>query len=198
MALPVFPTLPGITFPVKRSPQWAGTKHDSLSGKRVRTSYYSYPIYLYEVAFNFLRTNATLLEWQTLAGFINQVNGGASPFLYADTNDNTATAQTFGTGDGTTTTFQLTRTLGSFTEPVFAPDSPIPTVAINGTPTAAYTVSSTGSIVFNSAPANGAALTWTGTFKWVCRFDDDHFEFENFAASLFELKSLKFSSEKLV
>lgn len=198
MALPVFPTLPGITFPVKRSVIWMGTKHDSLSGKRVRTSYFSYPGYQYELAFNFLRTDANLLEWQTLAGFINQVNGGTSPFLYNDTNDNSATAQSFGTGDGTTTTFQLVRLLGGFVEPVFAPDSPIPTVAINGTPTAAYTVSATGSIVFNVAPAAAATLTWTGTFKWVCRFDDDQYGFENFASKLFELKALKFSSEKLV
>ncbi len=198
MALQVFPSLPGITFPVKKTPVWAATKHDSLSGKRVRTSYYSFPGYKFELAFNFLRTDASLLEWQTLAGFINAMNGAAGAFLYNDITDNSATSQTFGVGDGTTTTFQLVRSLGTFTEPVFAPDSPIPTVAINGTPTIAYSVSSTGSIIFNSAPLVGQTLTWTGTFKWVCRFDDDEYGFENFATKLFELKSLKFSTEKLV
>lgn len=198
MSLAIFPSLPGITFPVKRGVVWSSTKHESLSGKRVRVSYFSYPIYNYEVAFNFLRTAAAFLEWQTLAGFINSLNGGTGAFLYNDVNDNTATNQVFGTGDGVTTTFQLVRTLGAFVEPVFFPDQPITTVAINGTPTGAYTVSSTGSIVFVSPPAASASLTWTGTFKWICRFDDDLWGFENFASALFELKSLKFSTEKLV
>jgi uncharacterized protein (TIGR02217 family) len=198
VSLPVFPSLPGITFPVKRAAVWSSTKHESLSGKRVRISYYSYPLYQFEVAFNFLRSAAAYLEWQQLAGFINQLTGGTGAFLFQDPNDYQATAQTFGIGDGVTTTFQLVRSLGGFVEPVFAPDSPITTIAINGTPTGAYTVSSTGSIVFNTAPSNGAALTWTGTFKWVCRFDDDAWGFENFALNLFELKALKFSSEKLV
>lgn len=198
MALPVFPSLPGITFPAKRTSQWASTKHNSLSGKRVRTSYYSYPTWLYEVQFNFLRTDASLQEWQSLAGFINALNGAAGAFLYNDVDDNTATTQVFGVGDGTTTTFQLVRSLGSFVEPVFAPDTPIPTVAVNGVPTSAYTLSTTGSVIFNSAPPAGQSVSWTGTFKWVCRFDDDQWDFSKFANKLFELKSLKFSTEKLV
>lgn len=198
MSLPVFPSLPGITFPVKQAAQWAGTKHDSLSGKRVRISYYSYPKYAFELVINFLRTDANLLEWQTLLGFVNQLNGGTGAFLYDNPNDDTATNQAFGTGDGVTTTFQLVRKLGGFVEPVFFPDQPITTVSVGGTPTSAYTVSDTGSIVFNTAPAADAALTWTGTFKWLCRFDDDAWEFENFAVKLFEMKSLKFSTEKLV
>jgi len=197
MAPPTFPSLPGITFPVKRTPQWSGAQNDSLSGKRVRTSYYSYPKWLYEVQFNFLRTAAAYLEWQQLAGFINQMNGQAGLFLYNDPNDNTASVQTFGTGDGSSTTFQLVRTLGSFIEPVFFPDTPIPTVRVNAVATGAYTVSTTGQIVFTVAPPNGATLDWTGTFKWGCRFDMDEFEFANFATQLFEMRSLKFSSEKL-
>jgi uncharacterized protein (TIGR02217 family) len=198
VALPVFPSLPGITFPAKRTIQWAGTRHESLSGKRVRISYYSYPIWLYEVKFNFLRSAASFLEWQNLVGFINQLNGATLAFLYQDINDYQATNQAFGVGDGVTTSFQLVRVLGGFVEPVFFPDTPIPTVAINGTPTAAYTVSSTGSIVFSSPPAAGATLTWTGTFKWLCRLDDDAWPFENFASLLFEMRSMKFSTEKLI
>lgn len=198
MSLPVFPTLPGITFPVKRSIKWSSTKHESLSGKRVRISYFSYPIYAYELPFNFLRTASAFLEWQTLAGFINELLGGTQAFLYQDPNDFQVTTQVFGTGDGVTTTFQLVRSLGNFVEPVFAPQTPITTVAINGTPTSAYTVSTTGAIVFNTAPSAAANLTWTGQFYWICRFDDDSWTFENFANLLFEMKSLKFSTEKLV
>ena len=201
MALPVFPSLPGITYPVKQSIKWSGSQHDALSGKRTRTSYMTYPIYVFDVPFNFLRTAATLLEWQQLAGFINALAGGTGLFLYNNVNDNTVTAQLFGQGDGTSTTFQLVRTLGSFTEPIFFPDLTaglVTQVTVGGVATVGYTVSATGQIVFNSAPALGATLTWTGTFKWPCRLDADLFDFENFMSGLFEMKSLKFSSEKLV
>jgi len=199
MAPPVFPSLPGITYPVRRTSRWTGSAHDALSGKRTRTSFYSFPVYLYELPFNFLRTAAAFTEWQQLSGFINQLFGGSGLFLYNDVNDNSSgTNQSFGTGDAVTPTFQLVRSLGGFIEPVFFPDQPIPTVRVNGVATAAYTVSATGSIVFNSAPAGGATLDWTGTFKWPCRFDSETTDFDNFMSSLFELKALKFSTEKLV
>lgn len=199
MAPPVFPSLPGITYPVKRSVKWAATQHDALSGKRVRTTYYSFPIYQYEVAFNFLRTAAALTEWQQLVGFINALLGTQGLFLYSDPNDNASgTNQVFGTGDGTTTAFRLVRTLGSFVEPVFFPVTPIPTVRVNGVATSAYTLDSTNRIVFNSAPPAGQNVDWTGTFYWPCRFDSEPFEFDNFASGLFEMKSLRWSSEKLV
>lgn len=199
MTVPVFPSLPGITFPVKRGLKWSGTKHDALSGKRVRTSYFSFPIYQWEVVFNFLRTPAAFGEWQTLGGFINELLGGQGLFLYQDQNDESAGPnQVFGVGDGTTTTFRLVRSLGGFVEPVFFPDTPIPTVRVNGTPTSAYTFDSTNNVVFNTAPPAGQDVDWTGTFKWPCRMDSDPFDFNQFASGFFELKSLKFSSEKLV
>lgn len=194
VALPVFPSLIGLAWPVPRVVKWSGNKNDALSGKRVRTTYMTYPVYAYEFKFNVMRTASQ--EWQNLEGFINQVYGGAGLWLYDDPNDDAALAQLFGHGDGASTTFQLVRTLGGFTSPVFFPNA-IADVKIAGTPTAAYTLSSTGQVVFNTPPANGAALVWDGTFRWPCRFDDEAFGFENFMQNLFSMKSLKFSTEKL-
>jgi hypothetical protein len=196
MSPPIFPSLPGITFPVKRHPVWMGTKQDALSGKRVRTSYFSYPIYQFELTFNFLRSAAAYGEWQILAGFINQLAGSTGLFLYSDPNDSIVTAQSFGAGDGVSTNFQLVRGLGGFVEPVFFPNV-ITDIKVAGTPTVAYTLPGLGIVSFNSAPAFGAALTWDGTFYWPCRLDLDVFPFDNFMNQLFELKGLKFSSEKL-
>lgn len=200
MSVPVFPSLPGITFPVKQSIKWSGNQQDALSGKRTRTSFMTYPTYAFEVTFNFLRSAATYAEWQQLAAFINSLAGGTGLFAYQNPNDYVATAQSFGQGDGVTQNFQLTRSLGGFVEPVFLPDLTaglVTQVSVAGTPTTAYTVSATGVIQFTSAPANGAALAWTGTFKWPCRLDGDLFDFSNFMSQLFEMKVLKFSSEKL-
>jgi hypothetical protein len=194
MALPVFPSLIGLAWPVPRTAKWSGSKNDALSGKRVRTTYMTYPIYAYEFKFSVLRTASQ--EWQNLEGFIDQVFGAASMWLYNDPNDNVVSNQGFGQGDGATTTFQLVRTLGGFTAPVFFPNI-ITDIKVAGTPTVAYTLPGLGIVSFNSAPAAGAALTWDGTFYWPCRFDDEAFGFENFMQNLFRMKSLHFSTEKL-
>lgn len=198
MALPVFPSLPGLAYPVKKSIDWGnGFKWDALSGKRVRAPTRSVPTYSYEVAFNFLRSDTINAELQALQGFVNALQGGSGAFLYQDADDNAVTAQGFGTGDGASPTFQLVRTFGGFAEPVFAPVTPITQVTVAGSPTSAYTVGNYGAITFNSAPANNAALAWTGSFYWVCRFDQDVFDLSNFMLQLYEMKSLKFSTEKL-
>jgi hypothetical protein len=91
----------------------------------------------------------------------------------------------------------LVRTYGGFTEPVFLVDGFPSSVAVAGTPTLSYVLSSTGLITFNSPPTSGAALTWSGSYYWPCRFDDDAMQFENFMTGFFRLQSLKFSTEKI-
>ena len=194
--LPVFPSLIGLAWPVMWSPRWNYNKQDALSGARTRTSYMSYPVYDAEVAFNVLRFAQG--EWQQLQGFINAVQGGTGLWLYDNPNDDAAVAQDFGEGDGASTTFQLVRALGGFAEPVFFPNV-IADVNVAGVPvsSADYNVTPTGQVVFDTPPANGAALTWDGTFYWGCRFDDDSFQFDNFMSQLLRMKSLKFSTEKI-
>lgn len=198
MSLATFPSLPGLAYPVKKSIDWGGGfKWDALSGKRVRAAIRTAPLYAYDVAFNFLRSDTVFAELQALQGFINSLQGGSGAFLYQDADDNAVVNQGFGEGDGVSTTFQLVRAFGGFAEPVFAPVTPITQVTVAGTPTTAYTVGAYGAITFNSAPANGAQLGWTGSFKWVCRLDQDVFDLSLFMLQLYELKSLKFSTEKL-
>jgi uncharacterized protein (TIGR02217 family) len=202
MALPVFPTLSALGWPVKRPVNWNTVKQDAQSGKRTRVPLYSYPTYSYELTINALSSAAiafgglVALEWQTLLGFINSVQGPAQLWAYNDPNDNSATNQDFGTGNGTATAFQLVRSLGGFTEPVFLVNG-TPVIEVAGSPTTPTSISPYGVVNFSSPPANGAALTWSGFFYWPCRFDDDSIEFSNFMSTLAEIKSLKFSTEKL-
>lgn len=193
----VFPSLPLISFPLKRSPMWSAVKQDALSGKRVRYSLFSYPLWSFEIPITGLRTASQYAEWQTFVGFINSLYGTTGLFGYTDIVDNSVTNQAFGTGNGSTKgPFGLVRTLGGFTEPVFLING-TPTVSVNGTPTAAYTIDAYGNITFTNAPANNAALTWTGSFYWPCRFDDDVIDMELFVANIYSVKSVKFSTEKL-
>lgn len=102
---------------------------------------------------------------------------------FKDWSDFEASNENFGTGDGTTTIFQLTKSYSALNDagsPVLTVTrsikSPLSTglvIKVNGTPTALYTLLAGGIIQFNSAPANGAALTWVGEFDVIARYDVD-------------------------
>lgn len=195
MSLLTYPALPGLTYQNKCTLVWSTLKQPATSGRETRIGLWSYPARRYELAYEFLRNSGTTQEWQTLVGFFNQVGGAAGAFLYNDPNDNSATAQTFGVGNGSATTFQLARSFGGFTEPIFAPISP--TVFINGGATTAFTLGSSGQVTFTTAPASGAVLTWTGTFNWLCRFDGDTLETDQVMSTYWEAKKVSFSTVKL-
>ncbi len=199
MTFPTFPTLIGLAWPVKRTPLWSTLKQPSISGLEPRFQLHSYPRWRYELAFDLLRSDANA-ELQTLASFYNAMNGAAQIFQFNDgfTPDNAVTGQSFGTGDGATTTFQLVRTQASFTEPVFKPTG-TPAITDNGATVspAAYTIGATGLVTFATAPAAGHALAWSGSYAWLCRFDDDHLEFDESMAKLWTLKKLSFTTVKL-
>lgn len=206
MAPPILPTFKGFTYPVKRTPMARTLRQEAVSGQDNPIQLWTYPRWQYELPISVLNSGATAfqslsaIEMQTLAAFWNTVMFGSSGlvFQFTDPDDGTVTDQSFGSGDGVTVAFPLVRTMTgtgfTFVEPVFAPT--ITNVKISGTPTAAYTLGTQGLVTFNSAPAAAAPLTWTGTFRWLVRFDDDSLEFSKFMNNLWECKALKFTSIK--
>lgn len=195
MTVPVFPSLPGLAWPVTRTQQFNNARNTAISGARTVYPLQIVPRHVWSIDIEFLRSNSAFLKLQTLVGFYNSLNGGAYPFAFTDPDDNEVTAQEFGEGDGTTTAFQLVRSYGGFTEPVYLPTG-TPQIYVAGVlQSTGYTIGATGVVTFTSAPVSGAALTWTGTFDWLCRFDADKQDFSNFMKFLWEAKSLQFSSE---
>ena len=117
MSNAIFPTLPGLQWDVKKTPQWSTKVQQSAGGKELRASYFSYPIYKYTLAYDVLRQVSAFQELQTLAGFFSARQGKYDSFLFQDPNDNavpfasdTFPTHGFGAGDGSTTAFQLQRT----------------------------------------------------------------------------------------
>lgn len=198
----LFPALPGLTYPVKKTPNWNTDVQRSISGRVTTLPRWSYPIYSIEVGYEFLRTDSPWREYQDLVAFFNLAQGQANVFRFNDPDDNTATAQGIGAGDGTTVAFQLVRAIGgslySWSDPVFWPTAAAiyldGVLQVLGTD---YTMTDTGLVTFTTPPSNGLPVTWTGTFDWLCRFADDSSTFEQFAYNLFENKKLLFSTEKL-
>src|SRR5579885_791888 len=122
MPIPTFPTLPGIAFPVTRTTRWASLRQKAISGRETFQPLWQYPVRDYEVSFALLRADAARQEYQLLLGFWNAVM--ATPgglFRWNDPEDNAVANEPTGTGDGTTTAFQLVRAQGGFVEPVLAP-----------------------------------------------------------------------------
>lgn len=200
MAIPVFPVLRGLTKPIGRKTVWSTSMESSFSGEDARFPNWTYPKYAFTLKFDFLRADAAETDWQALSGFYNQVFGPANLFQYLFSEDggpsSGVTDQPFGIGDGTTRTFQLVRTMGGFTEPVFLPTSP--TIKINGVTTAAYTIDAYGRVTFTVAPGAAAALTWTGTWNWYCRFDADEQDFNNFAFKYWDCQQVNFTTVKIL
>jgi hypothetical protein len=130
-APPVFPQLAGQGWSVHKKPTFSTIVANHVSGREVRGALYANPIWRFELTFDGLDGSTAgqygalgASSLQSLMGLFLQCQGQYGSFLFYDPTDYVVTAQGFGTGDGTTTTFQLQRTLGGFSEPVTQPLAP--------------------------------------------------------------------------
>jgi uncharacterized protein (TIGR02217 family) len=195
----VFPLLIGQSFLVSKKPTWSTAIATSVSGRERRSKQWSYPRWSFKVSYEVLRDAPTTPDLQRLEGFFLLHGGRYQQFFFLDPGDNTVVGQQFGTGDGVTTVFRLTRAMtfggATFSEPVGGLTG-TPTIFVNGAPVAAFTVGPYGVITFTSAPAAAAVLTWTGRFLFTCRFDQDDLDVSQMMTGLWSLSGLQFMSVK--
>lgn len=197
MSNAVLPSMPGLGWSVIKTPNWKTIVQETASGKEVRQSLMTYPLWDFTLTFSVLRGANGYTEMTELAGFFNERQGMYDTWLFDDPSDDSVTSQSFGTGDGSTVAFQLIRTMNGFNEPIQNVNGS-PSIYINGVlQSSGYTIGSTGIVTFTAAPAAAAALTWTGAFYFRCRFLQDLAEFDQFAKDVWSLKTLKFRSVKL-
>lgn len=200
MPLNQFPQLAGQGFLTEKTPIWSTQVVESVSGRERRRQVWSYPRWRFQVSYEFLRDTPTKDEIDQMWVFFNTCAGMYSEFGYLDPYDNLATNMSFGVGDGATTKFQLTRTTTagglSFTEPLFAFVG-TPVIYKGGVATSAFTISN-GLVTFDTAPAIGTALTWTGQYMFLCRFDSDEISPEQMMAQFWSLNGLTFKSVKKI
>jgi len=200
MSNSVYPVLAGLGWSVIKTPKWSTAKQETASGREVRLGFFSSPLYRFQFIYNLLRSGTIAgnpyTELQQLMDFFNSMKGDFDDFLLDDPSDDSVTDMAFGSGDGSTTAFQLTRTIytGGFVDPVMNVNT-LTNVKVAGvakTLGVDFTISSTGLVTFTAAPANGAALTWTGTYYYRCRFDmDDEMDFEEFYWQLWTAKKVR-------
>jgi len=197
MSQSVYPmSVPGLLPTVSVWPRFSTRTQSAVSGRETRAAFMQYPLWDITVGYEFLRANSAFPELDTIVGLFLACKGSWDSFLIAIPNDQACTNMPFATGDGVTTVFQLTRTRGAggfgFTEPVMNPLAVTNIKAAGAVVSGAgYTIGSTGLVTFTTAPASGAALTWTGTYYFRCRFTKDQIEFDGFMQDLYELKKVE-------
>lgn len=195
-SLAVLPFLPGQSVSVTKAPQWSTEVIRTASGRERRTAYWPYPLWRFELQYEVVRHRPANDELAAMWEFFNLALGQFAPWLFVDPSDCQVASTTpvqFGTGNGSTTTFQLTRTLNSFAEPVYGAYQPV--ILDNGAPTtASLSFSPNGQVTFGAPPASGHVLSWFGYFYFGCRFLTDDLGFEQVVPQLWAGKSLKFSS----
>ena len=202
----IFPTLPGLGWSVVKSARFATRIQRAVNGRELRALDQPNPIWSWTLTYPLLRERSDARapsgaaigydELRTLAGFFLQQRGALQPFLFDDPTDNAVMAQPLGAGDSSRTAFQLLRTMGSFAEPVTAPNT-VSAIYFDGILQSAadYIVdAATGLVTFAAPPPAGQIVTADFTYYFRVRFSDDTAEFENFMIQLWQARQIKLQS----
>lgn len=201
MSYAVFPALIGITWNLKKRPNWSTAVMTTAAGNEFRTRYRQYPISEFDLSYSYMSLNDKL----TMEGFFNTQQGRLTPFYFDAQNDDTITVPFgFGTSDGVTLSWTLFKSAGNGgIEPIGGQTGTFgvvtaPGVTVlfdNGTaiPTSHYSVSDGGAgsvVTFTSGniPLSGHVMTWTGQYRYLVRFGDDKLEFNQFANQMYEVQ----------
>jgi hypothetical protein len=216
MSYAIYPqNLPGLWAEVVKRPKHNVSVQTHQSGGEVRTSYWSQPLWEWDLSYELLRDGQrdgrAWNELQQIQGFFLAQRGSLNGFGFFDPDDNCRFRTGIGETDGTTTSFTLTRyqgTNGLFgVENIGLLNTNVPFnlyIDSSATPVDAsdpiygYTLNTTTPVnqvlVFNSAPPSGHQLTVDmGYFYWV-RFQADSLDFCKFMAQLWELQKVTLQS----
>jgi hypothetical protein len=124
-----------------------------------------------------------------------------------------------GVGNGSTTAFQLQRTLvpsaslaaaasrsyyptiGDGYEPIFVVNNTTPpSIFVNSTlktVTTDYTINNTtGILTFTSAPAASAIISFTGSYYWNVRLEKEQYDFSRMLSGVWEAKTINLITVK--
>lgn len=194
MSNALFPDLIGLKAERSAEPEFTTRIQRGVSGAEARAAMQAYPTVRFTLDYDVIRHGASV-DLRQLKGFFLARRGAFDSFLFTDETDFSVTDQAIGTGDGTTTQFQLARTWGydassQLTEPVMNVNA-ITNVKKAGTATTAYTINSTGLITFTTAPTAGQAITWTGSYYYRARFLSDNLSFDRFLQDLYSAKKVE-------
>lgn len=167
---------PAYTF--SGGPNFSTNIQTLVNGSEKRNADWDVCRHSYSAPFN----NLTDAQYLAIKSVFLICRGKAHTFLFKDWADYEATDEAFGTGDGVTKVFQLKKistVAGTSATYERIIDKPVAgaTFKVAGVATGGALDTATGLVTFAAAPANGAALTWSGEFRVHVRFDNDSLPF---------------------
>jgi hypothetical protein len=188
-----FPAIDTRAWAVKLSPMFSTGSALHVSGREVRAAKYAAPLWSIELTYDVLRMASPNAELQAIIGFFEQSRGEDAPFYVEPTPLSPVIAELIGTGDGATTTFAFSVSIGSAT--VAPANVAAAAVYLGGVAqSGGFTLSTTPlapSLTFATPPAPGVLVAADFNWFFLCRFDDDSEDVEEFMAQLYALGSLK-------
>lgn len=208
MSTNVLPSMPLLMYPWKRSTQSQSNRQENISGKEVRLTYWSSPRYIWELSYSALRQGlfqnpSAWYEFSTMMGFFEARGGQFDSFLYADPDDNTVSSQIIAVATAGQSQYQLCRTFGGSTVPIYAPNLAAPvTVRVNGVvqtnnwSITDWSGSPPGVLSFGTPQAGGDVISADFSYYFPCTFNQDILSFDKFMSNLYDLKKMSFRSIK--
>ncbi len=197
MSLPIFPTLPGQGWSVKKTPTFSTRVASHSSGREVRASLYAHALYQFELSFDALDSSGANAGLQAeipansdgLLDVLRRSAGNVS--LRRSDRQRGDSPRPSPPATARPNVSSLGRSIGGYYEPASYVTS-IASVTVAGAATSAYTFTAPNLITFTTAPASGATIAASFAYAFQCRFLDDTAEFENFASGLWKIGGLKF------
>lgn len=194
----ILPALPGLYWPLSRKTNFVTLTDMSLSKRVANLAIQQYATYTYTHIYSLLRESVAPSEIKQLVGLFNACRGRHDSFLYTDPLYNTVIGEPFGTGDGTTTQFQIIATMksanGAGGADIIQNFNGAPTIYDNGGTPGSYLLGATGIITFATAPLAGHALTWSGSFYQRCHFLSDTLQVRQIMKQGWEIQQFQFES----
>ncbi len=189
-----FPTVPTRGWSMTVSPIFSTGAALHVSGKEARMAKYAAPLWRVELNYDLLRMVSPDTELQAIIGFFEQCQGEDAPFYFEPVTLSPVDGQAIGTGDGAATTFPFVVSIG---DAIISPANigMSPHVYLDGAlQTGGFTVNAiplAPTVTFATAPASGVAVSADFHWYFLCRFDDDSEDVEEFMAELYALQSLR-------
>jgi uncharacterized protein (TIGR02217 family) len=180
-----------IAYGATGGPEWGTALFAAPGGWEQRAQMFAQVRGRWDVSF----INVSKAQATVLVDFFRAVaHGRAGSFCFTDWRDYTF-ANVIGTGDGTTSAFQLVKvyTSGtlSYARPLTRPIVSRLVVTVNGVLTSAYTVTEPGGMVqFDAPPPSGAVIHASGDFEVLVRFETDQLMVTCVAPNVFSCAGL--------
>ena len=190
MTLAFFPSLDGLEWNITKRHDFKTSVFEALSGKESRVKLRQTPKTTFKLSYEFLIENQDEQQMTELMSFMLNRGGSYEAFLYSDPTDFFVTDHECGVTDGPS--FQLSRTLGGFNEPVQNIPFPPTAIYLNGILQSAYTITDSGLISWTTTPPAGQIVTWTGKYYYRCRFLQDGYDFTQLMKDLYECRDIDF------